>query len=272
MWNQHLCEEVALKTCGECIKIYVWFYNFLSPFFSSDCDFRAYRSLNPIENQQTNIYATDDCTCHFRGVQNNVCEIYIFVRKSYLTLVRNVSNFMFDFTIFYYPSSLRIVTSSYIVHWIQWKTNKLSFMLQTNAHVTFEACKVMCVKSTSLWGSRIYHLWGMYQNWCLFYNFLSLFLSPDCDFSVYRSLNLIESQQTNIYATDDCTCNFRVVHSNVCGIYIFVRNSYLTLVWNVLKIYIWFYNLLSPLLSSDCDFRVYRSLNPIENQQINIYA
>ena len=73
----------------------------------------------PIENQQTNIYATDDCTFNFRGMQSIVCEIYIFVRKSYLPLVRIVSKFMFDFTICYHPSSLRIVTSSYIVHWIQ---------------------------------------------------------------------------------------------------------------------------------------------------------
>ena len=266
MWNQHLCEEVAFKTCGECIKIYVWFYNFLSPFFSSDCDFRVYRSLNPIENQQTNIYATDDCTCHFRGVQSNVCEIYIFVRKSYLTLVRNVSNFI---------------------------------------------------------------VW--------FYNFLLSFLSSDRDIIVYRSLNPMENQQTDIYATDECTCHFRSMQSNVCEINIFVRKSHLSLVGNVsklmfdftifyhlfslrivtsayivhwiqsktnkltfmlqtiahvtsgscivmcvwnlhlceefvfntcgecIKIYVRFCHLLSSFLSSDCDFRVYRSPNPIEN-------
>ena len=229
MWNLHLCEEVAFITCGECTNIYVWFYNFLSFSFSSDCYFRVHRSLNKIENQQTTIYATDDCTCHFRGVHSDVCGIYIFVRnsyfttcgecikihvwfcnflsplplfglrlhrkyrslnpienqqtniyatgdcayhfpkscivmcvkstffvrKSYLTLVRNVSKLMFYFTVFYHLSSLRFATSEYIVHWIQSKTNKLTFMLQTIAHVISGSCVVMCVESTSSWGIRI---------------------------------------------------------------------------------------------------------------------
>ena len=139
VWNLHLCEEVVFNTCGECIKLYVWFYIFSSPLLFPDCDFIVYRSLNPIENQQTNIYAIVNSTYHFRGVQGNVC-----------------------------------------------------------------------VKSTSLWGSRIWHLWGMYQNLRLILQFLITLLL----FGL--RLQSISFTESNRKPTNEHLC-YRRLHMSLPG-------------------------------------------------------
>ena len=78
---------------------------------SADVDHRIQSKTN-----KNNIDVIEAVTYHFRDVQNNVCENYIYVRNSYLALVGNVLKSIFDFAVLYYPFTFLSETWAYVVH------------------------------------------------------------------------------------------------------------------------------------------------------------
>ena len=174
MWNLHLCEEFVFNTCVECIRNLYLILQFVITLtlFGLRLQSISFTESNRKPTNST-FMLTDDSTCHFRGMQRNVCEIYIFVRKSYLTLVRECIKLYVWF--YNFSSPLLFPDCDFIVYRslnpIENQQTNIYAIVNSTYHFRGVQGNV-CVKSTSLWGSRIWHLWGMYQNLCSISQFL----------------------------------------------------------------------------------------------------